>query len=78
MAAQATGDSIKKGKEPPEPLLDGILDLGALATEFLILGLDPYPRKVGVEFVAPEAGEAAAHPFAALEALKNRSGDQNK
>ena len=29
----------------PEPLIGGIVDLGALATEFLILGLDPYPRK---------------------------------
>ena len=30
-----------------EPLTGGVVDLGALATEFLILGLDPYPRKPG-------------------------------
>ncbi len=57
--------------EPPEPLEDGNLDLGAIATEFLLLGLDPYPRKPGAEFDLPKAGDdAAAHPFAALAALK--------
>jgi hypothetical protein len=53
-----------------EPLVGGQIDLGALATEFLILGVDPYPRKPGVVFqpqqdVTPDPG-----PFAALEALK--------
>ena len=33
-----------------EPLIGGSVDLGALATEFLILGLDPYPRKPGAVF----------------------------
>ena len=37
----------------PEPLIDGTVDLGALATEFLILGLDPYPRKPGAVFQPP-------------------------
>ena len=54
----------------PEALHDGVLDLGALATEFLILGIDPYPRKPGAVFDAPPAGDPAAHPFAALAALK--------
>jgi uncharacterized metal-binding protein YceD (DUF177 family) len=57
--------------EPPEVLQDGIVDLGAVATEFLILGIDPYPRKPGAVFTAPKAEESAAdHPFAALAALK--------
>jgi len=57
--------------EPPEPLEDGNLDLGTIATEFLILGLDPYPRKPGAEFDLPkERDDAPAHPFAALAALK--------
>jgi hypothetical protein len=60
--------------EPPEPLLDGMLDLGALATEFLILGIDPYPRKPGAQFAAPKAEDAGEHPFAVLEALKKRPG----
>jgi uncharacterized metal-binding protein YceD (DUF177 family) len=57
--------------EPPEPLEDGNLDLGTVATEFLILGLDPYPRKPGAQFDLPkERDEERAHPFAALAALK--------
>jgi hypothetical protein len=60
--------------DPPEPLVDGLLDLGGLATEFLILGIDPYPRKNGVEFAAPKVEDAGEHPFAALQALKKRSG----
>ena len=60
--------------EPPEPLLDGKLDLGAIATEFLLLGIDPYPRKPGAEFAPVKADDASAKPFAALEALKKRPG----
>ena len=56
----------------PEPLINGTVDLGAIATEFLVLGIDPYPRKAGAVFAAPETGEAAEHPFAALAALKKR------
>jgi len=56
--------------EPPEVLQDGKIDLGALATEFLLLGIDPYPRREGVSFDAPPAGDPASHPFAALAALK--------
>lgn len=53
-----------------EPLLDGKVDLGALATEFLILGLDPYPRKPGAVFQPPADTGADEGPFAALGALK--------
>jgi hypothetical protein len=60
--------------EPPEPLVGGSVDLGALATEFLILGLDPYPRKEGVQFAPPKAEEAGEHPFAALATLKKGLG----
>jgi uncharacterized metal-binding protein YceD (DUF177 family) len=57
--------------EPPEPLEDGNLDLGSIATEFLILGLDPYPRKPDAELNLPkERDEERARPFAALAALK--------
>jgi uncharacterized metal-binding protein YceD (DUF177 family) len=58
--------------EPPEPLLGGTVDLGALATEFLLLAIDPYPRKEGVRFAAPKADEGGERPFAALETLKKR------
>ena len=60
--------------EPPEPLIDGGLDLGALATEFLFLGIDPYPRRAGAQFAPPKVEDAGEHPFAALEALKKRLG----
>jgi len=58
----------------PEPLVGGVIDLGALATEFLMLGIDPYPRKEGAEFEAPPADREGEHPFAALAALKKKPG----
>jgi hypothetical protein len=34
-------------EDPPDAIENGRIDLGALAAEFLALGLDPYPRKPG-------------------------------
>jgi Large ribosomal RNA subunit accumulation protein YceD len=62
-----------EGEDPPDPIVDGQIDLGALLAEFLALGLDPYPRKPGVEFEEPRpAGEEdlAESPFSKLQALK--------
>jgi hypothetical protein len=56
--------------DKPEALVDGAVDLGAVAVEFLLLGIDPYPRKPGAVFEAPPAGDDSARPFAALAALK--------
>lgn len=57
--------------DPPEPIVNGVIDLGQLAAEFLMLGIDPYPRKPGAVFAAPEvAADPEDHPFAALKALK--------
>lgn len=61
-------------RQAPEPLIGGIVDLGAIATEFLILGIDPYPRKAGAKFEPPAADDAKANPFAALAALKKGQG----
>jgi hypothetical protein len=59
-------------EDPPEPIVGGRIDLGALAAEFLILGLDPYPRKPGVVFEpVVQPVDPADHPFAALASLKN-------
>jgi uncharacterized metal-binding protein YceD (DUF177 family) len=63
-------------REPPESLVDGTMDLGAIATEFLLLGVDPYPRKAGAVFAAPPTGDPAGHPFAALAALKSGKSDR--
>jgi uncharacterized metal-binding protein YceD (DUF177 family) len=57
--------------EPPEVLTDGAADLGAIAAEFLLLGIDPYPRKPGAQFTPPAEKGAAVTPFAALAKLKN-------
>jgi uncharacterized metal-binding protein YceD (DUF177 family) len=58
---------------------DGVVDLGALVTEFLALGVDPYPRRPGAVFAPPDAaaGDEASSPFAALAKLKQkgRQGD---
>ncbi len=58
-----------------EVLVNGTVDLGAIATEFFLLGIDPYPRKSGAVFApATAANDAADHPFAALAALKPKKG----
>ena len=58
-------------EEPPEPLHDGTIDLGAIAIEFLLLGIDPYQRKPGAVFDAPQVtDDSSGRPFAALAALK--------
>lgn len=57
----------------PETTQNGMVDLGAVAAEFLLLGIDPYPRKPGVVFEPPAAAaDPDEHPFAALAALKGR------
>jgi hypothetical protein len=57
--------------DPPEPIENGLIDLGRLATDALFLAIDPYPRKPDAVFepvvIAPDPED---HPFAALKALK--------
>jgi uncharacterized metal-binding protein YceD (DUF177 family) len=77
-----TGEEVEsshpfEGEEPPETLVNGMVDLGTIATEFLNLGIDPYPRKEGAVFDAPPAGDPASHPFAALAALKKDRGSNS-
>jgi hypothetical protein len=57
--------------DPPEPIVNGVIDLGRLATDALLLGVDPYPRKPDAIFEpVVEAANPQDHPFAALKALK--------
>ncbi|HEV7879755.1 YceD family protein [Bradyrhizobium sp.] len=57
--------------DPPEPIVDGSIDLGRLATDALFLGVDPHPRKPGAVFDLPVTpDDPEDHPFAALKALK--------
>jgi hypothetical protein len=55
-------------EDDPDPVVDGRIDLGALTAEFFALGLDPYPRKPGVEFVSPPEPARSDSPFAVLSA----------
>lgn len=54
--------------DPPDEIVDGKIDLGALTAEFLALGLDPYPKKPGVEFQPIVEGDEGS-PFAKLKGL---------
>jgi len=56
--------------EPPDEIVNGHVDLGAITAEFLVLGLDPYPRKPGVDFEYKGDGDVKDSPFAALGKLK--------
>ena len=68
------GDAAESDTEipdPPEPIVNGVIDLGRLATDALFLGIDPYPRRPDAVFEPPvEAVDPDAHPFAALKALR--------
>ena len=69
-------------EDPPEEMVDGKIDLGALVTEFFALGIDPYPRKPGADLAAiashipnleldgPTGIEEKISPFSSLSKLK--------
>jgi Large ribosomal RNA subunit accumulation protein YceD len=66
-----TADGDAETADPPEPIVNGVIDLGRVATDALFLGIDPYPRKADAVFehetMPPDPED---HPFAALKALK--------
>lgn len=65
--------------DPPEPITDGVIDLGAIVAEHLSLALDPYPRKpdaaLNAEFkpetseIIEESQPATRKPFSGLDKL---------
>jgi hypothetical protein len=68
-AAQSEDEEVP---DPPEPIVDGVIDLGRLATDALFLAIDPYPRRPDATFdLPPEIMDPADHPFAALKALQS-------
>lgn len=69
---QESGQQHNVKLDAPEPLIGGVIDLGALAMEFLILGLDPYPRKPGAVFQPPQDSKPEQGPFAAFSRLAKR------
>jgi Large ribosomal RNA subunit accumulation protein YceD len=57
--------------DPPEPIVNGVIDLGRLATDAIFLAVDPYPRRPDAVFEPlVEAADPMDHPFAALKALQ--------
>lgn len=74
--SEAVSDDEEEVEDLPDPIIDGKIDLGALGTEFLILSVDPYPKKPGVEPFVPVIEEAEPEPrrspFEQLSSLKNR------
>jgi uncharacterized metal-binding protein YceD (DUF177 family) len=64
-------DSVTEMAEPPEPIENGSIDLGRIATDVLYLAIDPYPRKPGAVF-EPQVtvADPEDHPFAALRDLQ--------
>ena len=75
LAAKLAGSEglvLSETPDPPDLIVNGLFDLGALAAEFLALGLDPYPRKPGAEFAEPAPPDNerdAGSPFAALRGI---------
>lgn len=65
------------GPDMPETFSGTAIDVGALAEEFFALGIDPYPRKQGVEPLAASDAEQADRPLGILAeklaALKRKS-----
>ena len=70
-APESVGDPVLDPDEPDE-IVDGGIDLGALAAEFLTLALDPYPRKPGSAFAPPVAPGDDGTPFARLKPTSAR------
>src|SRR3954451_1665115 len=64
-------ESDEEIPDPPEPIVNGVIDLGRLATDALFLAIDPYPRRLDAVFEPPvTANDPEDHPFAALKALQ--------
>lgn len=61
-------------KEDPEAIVDGIIDLGELVTQFFLLSIPAYPRAEGVDITGLVGGETPedkrVSPFAALKNWK--------
>lgn len=66
-------------EDPPEPIINGVIDLGEAVAEHLALELDPFPRAPGAKFdgfsskspESPNAGPPTS-PFAVLAKLKSK------
>eukprot|EP01037_Dinobryon_pediforme_P021519 gene21519-22403_t len=75
--APKPGDDVAVDYEADDlpDFFDGpAIDIGAIAVEFFVLGIDPYPRKPGVDFEPlPDPDAAEVSPFAKLAVLKPKT-----
>ncbi len=73
-------DSEASTEDVPEPIINGVVDMGEFISQELSLRIDPFPRKKGVEFEWVNKNnddtEALNNPFAKLSALKNSLNDK--
>ena len=70
-APESGADEFVDPDEPDE-IVDGRVDLGKLASEFLTLALDPYPRKPGAAFAPPADLAEEGSPFSGLKPTSGR------
>ena len=67
-----------EAEDPPDPIVDGAIDVGEAVAEQLALALEPFPRAAGAEFTppaeAPPEPVEKANPFAALAGLRKNDG----
>lgn len=66
--------------DPPEPIVDGVIDMGEAVAQHLSVALDPFPRSLEAETVAKAQGITGDdqeevqkdNPFAVLAKLKEK------
>ena len=70
--------SLTDPDDESDLIVDGRIDLGVLAAEYLSLGLDPWPRKPDAAFEEPAGGAESVEPspFAALAKLRRSDGGE--
>lgn len=73
------GDELEiayDSEDPPDPIIDGVIDLGHVVQEHLALALDPFPRAEGAVFEPPAdidpEPDAKPNPFAVLARLRQK------
>ena len=63
-------------QDPPDPIVNGCIDIGEVVVEHLALALDPFPRAPDAAFQPPpeepDNAGGRANPFAALSSLRQK------
>lgn len=71
-------DVAPDAEDPPDPIVDGCVDIGEAVAEHLALALDPFPRAPDATFDPPTESEPTEEkpdtPFAVLAAMKKKEG----